>query len=198
MDKKILGIILLGLSLVVSFMSFRNATRIIEKDGKEVTEHIPLMYVIAVFSLIMCVYLLWNILNMQPELIEVDRDEATKFYIWWLERNRKISVPDYFGEEFFDDPDNSDWFRMVLKWTDKVSKKPLYAPIEIYKFYVSDADNDKKIKLGHGRGKITDDYNEVQYFILKNADSKKSFETKAVLKPIIEELIDVKLKERNQ
>ncbi len=120
-------------------------------------------------------FFLLKIFFRKEELILVDKEEATQFYLNWLEDHRKISFPrgrdrKFMFKETSEDTDTK--YRMILSYYDKTMGKTFYAPIEIGKYYVYNKDGEQAIELGTGRGNITSD-----------VDQAKIFETKEIGKP---------------
>ncbi|MFW9872643.1 MAG: hypothetical protein ACFFG0_06030 [Candidatus Thorarchaeota archaeon] len=152
-----------------------------------------------VFVVLILVYLIKLYLT-EEENILVEKEEATNYYLDWLETYRKLSFPRtndgkrIFSEYFSEDTDTH--YRMILSFKDEDSGKKKFAPIEIGKYYAKDKDGVQVIELGHGRGKITSDVRDAKIFETRhlNKPTEKITDIK-VLRTIFNELWEQKIKE---
>lgn len=152
-----------------------------------------LMYIIGAFLLFLFAYQIYIMLRPGEMRLLVDKDEATAYYIDWLYKNRKVSIPEDFEEYFSDETETM--YRMVFRWHDMEDGHKLYAPIEIYKFYVQDKDGNQVIQLGHGRGKITKNNDEVEAFVLRDLKAIEKSHVINIINEQLEQSLNKKLEE---
>lgn len=151
----------------------------------------PLLYVVGIVCLVLFGYQF--IMLLRHEEIEhlVDKDEATEYYMKWIEDHRMITIPPDFREIFCDETDIE--YRFVFSWIDQTTGVTLYAPIEINKYYVRTGDGKYKINLGHCRGVITENFQVVQAFMLRNVKASRPDRIVHVIEPIVDAAINNRL-----
>lgn len=150
-----------------------------------------LMYFIATCCLFMMGIQIYHLLKGQELDLLVDKDEATEYYRQWIEKNRKITIPDGFTEHWSDETQTV--YRFVFKWKNPDTGDYFYAPIEIFKYYVMNRDGKLIIQLGHGRGKVTTNTDEIQAFILRDQKASDHTHIVQVVNDIMANNIDQKL-----
>ena len=153
-------------------------------------------YIIAGVMLSMLFIQILNFFRKSDEIRLVDKDDATAHYVKWMQDNRNITIPPDFQEHFSDE--TPQLYRFVFKFRDFDTGYWWYCPIEIYKYYVLNKDDEEIIQLGHGRGTITQNIDKVEEFVLRDV---KQAEVKQVVKVVqqqIDDIIDRKLADQQE
>ena len=204
MNQKLLRISLMVLTLVVASLLLMSNTHIVEETKVNNTTGVPekvyenktsyLSVFSGIFLLLLFIYQLRNYFQ-KPSMELIDKDEATNYYFHeWLPNERKIGVPASFLEYYSDE--TGMYYRMIASWEDQKTGERWFAPIEIKKYYEYDSKGNKKIPLGHGRGRITTSIEEVQAFMNRDSHTVNKQAMMTVVPETMEQLFDERFNER--